>query len=520
MTKTMNKAKYLLAFLAAAILAVALSSVAWAANDGSITVTNATAGQTYQAFKVFDATPSNPDKVSDGIVYTATPAQVAVEGFDAIFDKVRDQNGNYTVSKKSTVSDNDVITFVKGHINALKQGEAIDGVFGDNDTVTFSNLPYGYYYISSSLGSVVTIDTAGKQIQVVDKNESTPTGPDKDITAEDSSVNAGQDQTGVELKTNAAAVGSVESFQVDFNATNWVQSDEAQTAGSGNGTKTKVTQYNFVDTPTGLAIDASTVRVYVNYGTDAQAEVTSTITDIAVNETSGVLTFTIPWVNAAGNHLYATQTAGSELIPVHVTYDATITAAAATATAPNTVEVLYNNSPDNSLGTSTTTTKTYKFKLNKLDENRQALAGAEFQLFYANGEGAATGDALKFTVVDGKYQFDPAGNVTNIAPAGADASALIIGLDDARYVLQEVVVPSGYNKAEDTAVTGLSPVDTADAQATAIDVQNLKGSVLPSTGGMGTTILYIVGGIMVLVAVVFLITKRRVKSGRGGDDLM
>ena len=505
--KTIRK---MMALVIAVVMMVAMGTTVFAADDGSIKVTNATKGQTYEAFLIFTANPSDPDDVTQNITYTATAAQVAVTGFDTYFDKIVDENGNYTISKKSTAQDDDIITWVKTNIDSLKQGAAITGTWTDNDTVTFSNLKYGYYYITSSLGTLVTIDTAGKDISVYDKNETTPTGPDKDITAEDSSINEGQDQTNQELDTNAAAVGSVESFQVDFNATNWVKaSADAQTAGSGTQ-GTKVTEYNFTDTPTGLAIDASTVVVTVNYGTDAAQEVT---VNASVDKDTGVLSFTIPWVDENGKHLYATPTDSSELIPVHITYNATVLDAAATATAPNTVEVKYNNTT--SLGTSSTTTYTYKFQLEKLDENSAALDGAEFELYYAGttaGSTTSVGDALTFTLVDGVYHFDPAGTVTHIAPKGDDATALIVGLDDANYVLKEVVVPAGYNKAADTAVAGLSRVDTADASSTKISITNLKGTELPSTGGIGTTLFYVIGAILVLGAGILLVTRRRMNA--------
>ena len=65
----------------------------------------------------------------------------------------------------------------------------ITGVTQDNGTVKFDNLKYGYYFITSTLGTMVTIDTAGKNVEVVDKNESIPEGPEKKITAEDNAIN-------------------------------------------------------------------------------------------------------------------------------------------------------------------------------------------------------------------------------------------------------------------------------------------------------------------------------------------
>ena len=501
----MKNLKQIMALVIALVMCMAMGVTVFAADDGSIKVTNATKGQTYEAFLIFTANPSNPDDVTQNITYTATAAQVAVSGFDTYFDKIVDEDGNYTISKKSTAQDNDIITWVKTNINSLKQGSAITGAWIDNDTIEFSDLAYGYYYITSSLGTLVTIDTAGKDISVYDKNETTPTGPDKKITDEDNVIDSSLDQENVSLTENATSVGSKESFKVTFNATNWVKSDDAQTAGSGSE-GTKVTEWNFIDTPTGLAIDASTVAITVN-GTD----VTSTVTDIAVDADTGVLTFTIPWVDAEGKHLYATQTSGSELIPVVVTYDATITEDAATAVAPNEVEVKYNN--DTRLGNKVTTnTYTYKFKLEKLDENSAALDGAEFELYFGT-TASDSAPALTFTVDDdGNYRYDPNGSVTHIAPTGATATATIIGLDDASYMLREVVVPAGYNKAADTPVTGLSRVDTADAQTTKISVTNLKGTELPSTGGIGTTIFYVIGAILVVGAGILLVTRRRMSA--------
>ncbi len=479
--------------LVLALAMVLMVGAALAADDGSISVTNATRGQTYEAYLIFTASPSNPDDVTENIIYTATAAQVAVDGFDDVFDKIVDENGDYTISVKDGVTADAVISFVKDNIDDLKKGSAIAGTWDDNDTITFSGLKYGYYYISSSLGTLVTIDTAGKNITVYDKNESTPDGPDKIITAEDNTIDSSLDLADQGLEKNDTSVGSTESFEVTFNATNWVKSDDEQTAGSGSE-GTKVTEWNFADTPTGLEIDKTTVKVFVN-GT----EVTSTVDDIDV-DANGKLTFTIPWVDENGTHLYATQTSTSALIPVKVTYDAVVTDAAATAVATNEVVIKYNN--DTELGNDTTETYTYKFKVLKTDENGGALDGAEFELYFGD-------TVLTFRVIDGVYHYDPDGTVTHIAPTGENAEALVVGLDDASYTLKEVVVPAGYNKAADTPVSGLSPVDTADADATTVTIENNKGTELPSTGGIGTTIFYVIGGVLLVGAAIILVARRK-----------
>jgi LPXTG-motif cell wall-anchored protein len=112
-------------------------------------------------------------------------------------------------------------------------------------------------------------------------------------------------------------------------------------------------------------------------------------------------------------------------------------------------------------------------------------------------------------------------------------------LDDGDYKLEETTVPVGYNKMEniefsitaehDTQITSLNgktesgeinlgtmqkaQADPATGSITA-DIVNQSGSTLPSTGGIGTTIFYIVGGLMVLGAGVVLVTRKRVSSGK------
>ena len=92
----------------------------------------------------------------------------------------------------------------------------------------------------------------------------------------------------------------------------------------------------------------------------------------------------------------------------------------------------------------------------------------------------------------------------------------ICGLDEDTYYLKEVSAPEGYNKlSKAVKITigenGTITVDDKAIAGTNVEVENKSGSILPSTGGMGTTLFYIFGAILVIGSGVVLITKKRMK---------
>ena len=84
----------------------------------------------------------------------------------------------------------------------------------------------------------------------------------------------------------------------------------------------------------------------------------------------------------------------------------------------------------------------------------------------------------------------------------------INGLDtDVTYELHENKAPTGYNVLPSSV-----EVKAKNNEFAHQDIENNKGSVLPSTGGMGTTLFYVVGGILVVGSAVLLISKRRMSD--------
>lgn len=189
---------------------------------------------------------------------------------------------------------------------------------------------------------------------------------------------------------------------------------------------------------------------------------------------------------------------------------------------PNTVKLIYSNnpnytgdgetSPHGETPKDTVIVFTYKIVVNKVDQDEKPLVGAGFTL-YKN--------------VNGEWEQ------VKVISASEATSFEFTGLDDGEYKLSETTTPSGYNTIADITFTveaehetdpdapQLTKLesgeikftrDTANEDALTTQVQNKKGSILPSTGSVGTTWLYLVGATLAIVAGVLLVTKKRMDS--------
>lgn len=477
----MKKMKKLLAIVLSVMIActmgIGLSVAVFGANDGSITVKNATKGYDYKAYKVFSAT-YNGTKVS-----YKTPAANAEYLDNSIFgwSTAADSDGNISVWLLDDVEEADVIAWVKANY-ANFGGTAIDGVFDEtNSTVTFSGLDYGYYYITSGLGTAVTIDSAIPSVTVYDKNETTPVDPTKKIVSVDG--------TAVSNLTDADAhVGSVIGFKLTGSTNNWIDKDHIRTT------------WSVEDTPTNMTIDLSSVVVKFN-----DTELADSAYTKALN--NGKLTITVPMTDSDGNSIYPANlgtTAG--LIPIEITYSAKITSAAAGTPAKNQVSG------------SEVKVYTYAFQVAKTDGS-QPLKGAQFELWSKKDGNTDT----KLTFIDnedGTYTYSADGTVTTLDMT-TNTTISILGLDKSwTYTLKEITVPGGYNQAADITVAGSSLTKVTAGMDTSITstalyketVVNKAGAELPSTGGIGTTIFYLLGALLVIGAGIALVARRRMNA--------
>lgn len=193
-----------------------------------------------------------------------------------------------------------------------------------------------------------------------------------------------------------------------------------------------------------------------------------------------------------------------------VTYDAILNEKAVIGGSGNTNKTYLKYGVSSESTPSTTTTKTFGIPVFKYTGDSTKLAGAEFILTTVKNDEST---ALKFIQKNDKYRFDTTGATKLVSLANGHID--IEGIKAGTYYLQETKAPKGYNllkepKTVEIAEDGSIKVDNISVER--VDVKNNSGTVLPDTGGAGTTMIYLIGGALVLGSGVVLATKRRVKN--------
>ena len=172
--------KKFLSLMLVLVLVLSMSMTAFAADgQGSITITNATIGQSYSVYKLFDATyNADAEGNANAVSYSIDDSN---QFFAVLFGADGTTPNNYfnydaatgTVTKKSTVNDTELIAYVTDIVNAGGTNYTPDAgpVEATTTEVEFDNLDYGYYIIKSTLGGTVTINSNTPDVEVIDKNQ-------------------------------------------------------------------------------------------------------------------------------------------------------------------------------------------------------------------------------------------------------------------------------------------------------------------------------------------------------------
>lgn len=470
----MKRTKRIASVLLALVMALSLITTAFAAGEtGSITIDNAVVGQTYTIYQILDLESYNKD--SGAYAYKATAAwRDFINGADvkSVYVNV-DAQGYVTWAK-----DADVAAFAKlaqkyaADHNIANQGTKT----ADSTTVGFTNLDLGYYLVDSTLGTICSLDTTNPSVTIKEKN-SQPT-VDKQVQ---------ENSNGTWGDTNDANIGDTVNFKTTINVVdgqpkNYVLHDKMSN---------------------GLTFDAGSVEVKIG---DRTLTPGSDYTLIA-NPKDGC-TFEIGFKE---NVLKPNDV-------VIVTYSATLNDKAVIHPEPNTNETKLVYGEGSETTWDKTETFTYQFDLVKTKTDKTVLDGAEFKLYDAKTGG---NEIALIDEGNGVYRVATAaekaaeGFVSATIKAG---KVTIKGLDSGTYYLEETKAPAGYNVlAERVEVK----IDHANLTATVeggtyvsggVQVINQTGAELPSTGGIGTTIFYVVGGLLVVVAGVLLVTRKRMSK--------
>ena len=436
--------------------------------SATITIENASQGKDYTLYKLFDATVGANGEVA----YTVPSGKTLGEND---YFSVNSQ-GNVSAKENIDVSSEAFKTW------AASFGSQVATATAENNKIVFTGLTYGYYYVQSSLGGTITVDSTTPNATLKDKNETKPIIPDDMDGGGKTIIVNGQTVTESSVK-----IGETVTYQIKFEATNHV------TEGTGDNVTSKlITQYTVVDTPTNVAIDEDSVAVTVA-GT--------TITPKKSFDADGVMTLTLPWADN-DTSIYASP---SEVV---ITYNATVTKDAQDGKANNKASIKYTtedgeNPIDPDEPEYPTLITTHSFTLNKTDENGKALTGATFRLYDAQ----TGGNEIKVVKVsDGVYRVAEDGEAGVDIEAG---TAVVKGLAaDATYYLEETKAPEGYNILTERQAVTIKADNSAKAK-----VVNNAGTELPSTGSYGTTIFYVLGTVLVAGVLIYVVASRRVKKG-------
>ncbi|MBQ2758563.1 MAG: isopeptide-forming domain-containing fimbrial protein [Clostridia bacterium] len=475
--------KKLFAVLVALTLVLSMGVMAFAADTGTITISNALEGATYNIYKMLDFAPVAGSE-TQGRYTVVAGWEDFLTGAGAAYLKANAEtgtiewNGEETDARKAELAKAAIAYAKEKSIAATATKSATaDGA------VTFEGVALGYYAIDTSLGTVCGLTNVDNTFEAHEKNEK----PDIDKYVQ-------EDKDNTWGKVNDADIDQQVNYKstvtVGVGATNYVMHDTMESGLTFNNDVV----VKFADDS---VVDAANYTV-VYPATDGH-------------------TFDVKF----NNDFIAGLAKGTQFT---VYYSATLNENANIVVDGNDNTVYLSYGEDSTWETAEHKTTTYTWKMDVLKytmegENKVSLAGAKFQLLDKDG------NAIKFTEVAGAavptYKVDADGAVTEIT-TDANGKFELVGLDEGAYKLRETEAPAGYNKlANDLSVVISSTHVDSDLSATytinekepaTIEVENKTGSLLPETGGIGTTIFYVVGGLMMVAAVVFLVSKKRMAS--------
>lgn len=553
----MKQTKKLVGLLLALMLVFTMGLTAFAADDGSISIngneTVALDGKTFKAYKILDATLANNTDSKDGIAYTV-PAELVDFYADEFGIAEDDVEFDTKVTEKIGEEDFDLQEFAKAALAAAKAAsiEGKTGAISDGKYV-ISNLPLGYYVIEdegeATPISALALTTTAKNAQV-------------DIKAQKPSIDKNILDDGSTVKYNNGAIGnkvpyvitskvpdmtgySKYYFVVKDTMSKGLTFNDDVVVKIGDDTLTEVDDYTI--TQQALSNDANLIKIifnnFIQYkdlkGTDIEITYSATINeDVVIGETGNENEVTLIYSNNPN------IVEGGD---------------------PDNANNPTDGSPVGETPAAETITYVTGIKVTKIDPNGNTLTGAEFEIsgtklntvlvseeifsedtngeYYKLNDGTYTttepttetessyaSTTVKYAKTLVRNTVEKAQDVQYVGTVDSNGVLYFEGLTAGEYTIKEIKAPEGYNLLKDeitvkidwaapvapsTECTWSALVDGDPATVSDVvefSVINETGNELPSTGGMGTTLFYIIGGVLVLGAAVMLVAKKRMSG--------
>ena len=479
----MKKFRKIISLIVAMVMVLAMTGQAFAAETGSITINNAVNGQKYTIYRIFDLESYNAE--SNAYAYKVNSAWSNFIGSDSVADVYVsvDAQGYVTWVENADATEFAKLALQYAKDNGIEnQGQATAA----DEKAEFSNLVLGYYLVDSSLGALCALDTTNPNVTMLEKNEA---ATNEKQVQEDSTNNYG--------KVNDADLEQTITFKSTITAQAGAENYVLHDRMDSGLTFGEITEITLNDDPV-PAIDPTDDEY--NY-----------VIAYNVEHDDGTCAFEVRFTEK----FCETLTAGAEIV---VTYTGSLNESAVIGSTgnENTSWLTYGDSNKTTDSVTTTCTwdvEIFKYTLNATEE-KVALGDAVFTL----STSADGSNSIKFADKgNNTYRVDPEGLVSQIK-TDETGTFTIEGLDSAVYYLTEITAPNGYNKlagpvqfkiTSEGSVELYNTVDETYVEANRVEVLNNTGTELPSTGGIGTTIFYAAGIILMSGAVFFVVRRKR-----------
>lgn len=460
------------------VLAVSVTTAFAAVNDnsGKITINDAVDGHTYNAYQILVL--ESYDEANEAYAYKANADW-------ANWLKTQTQYVSIDAQGYVTWVENaDAAAFAKAAIAHAEEAgiQPAKTVTANGTTVEFTELNLGYYLVDTSLGTLCSLDTTTPDAEMFEKNEQPPV---KKEVKEDSTGNWGDE--------NTAEIGQTVEFQTTI------------------GAKPGAESYVLHDVMSaGLTLDPDSIEATgLTKGQDA----TSGDYHVVTTGLNDGCTFEVVFHQS----YLDTITTDTDIV---VTYDAVVNENAVIAGDGNSNKTQLKFGEDSNYETTWDETKTYTYKVDvvKTDGDDKVLDGAQFKLYDAKTGG---NEIALFKVSDGVYRLAKNDETGVEYITTVNGQLEIKGFDaNTNYYLEETKAPDGYNKLAERVEIAVkdanleASVSNGIYQSGGVQVENHAGSLLPTTGGMGTTIFYVAGGAIVIAVAATLVYRKRMESNQ------